>query len=179
MPHFFATANDLLPVFAAVESRRRLLYTLTGQASTPEIISFFAGEKLPTLRAPATSDTASTAAAYLVTEVDRLVVSRRIQVQGEEMPRWAIDQLANPDSTVLWHGGFWRPDVLLNGRIVSASKTVPSLSLQRAFQTQIKRHFSRIGAFYVGEEAARLLDSGARLTMSAQSPPDFDLTRNE
>lgn len=177
MPHFFATANDLLPVFAAVESRRRLAYTLTGHALSPEIASFLSGESIPSLRSSATSGMASTAVSYLVTEVSTPIVARPIQVQGEEKPRWAIDQLANPDSTVLWHGGLWRSDILLSGRLASASQTAPSLSLQRAFESQIKRHFSRIKAFYVGEEAAHLLDSGARLTMSAQSPLEYDLTR--
>jgi len=175
MPHFFATANDLLPVLAAVESRRRLAYTLTGHAASADITSFYSGESLPTLRSSATSDTASTASAYLVMEVDTPIVVRPTQVQGEDKPRWAIDQLANPDSTVLWHGGLWRPDVLLSGRVASNSKTASSQSLQRAFDTQIKRHFSRIKAFYVGEEAAQLLDSGARLTMSVQSPLEYDL----
>lgn len=177
MPHFFATANDLMPVLAAVESRRRLAYTLTGHTASPDVVSFYSGESLPTLRSSATSDTASTASAYLVVGVDTSIVARPIQVQCEDTPRWAIDQLVNPDSTVLWHGGSWRSDVLLSGRVASASKTASSQSLQRAFETQIKRHFSRIKAFYVGEEAARLLDSGARLTMSAQSPLEYDLTR--
>lgn len=110
-------------------------------------------------------------------EVDTPIVVSPTQVQGEDKPRWAIDQLANPDSTVLWHGGLWRPDVLLSGRVASNSKTASSQSLQRAFDTQIKRHFSRIKAFYVGEEAAQLLDSGARLTTSVQSPLEYDLTR--
>jgi hypothetical protein len=177
MPHFFATANDLLPVLAAVESRRRIAYTRTGHKNSSEVISFQSGESLETLRAAATSATASMTAAYLVTELECPVVPRVIHVRGEDEPRWAIDQLLNPDSTVLWHGGFWRDDVLLSGRIASTSKSAPSLSLQRAFETQITRRFCRIKAFYVGEEAARLLDSGARLTMSAQSPREFDLIR--
>ena len=177
MPHFFATANDLLPVLAAVESRRRLSYTPTGHTASPDVVSFHSGESLPTLQSSANSDTASIASAYLVMEVDAPIVARPIQVQGENTPRWAIDQLANPDSTVLWHGGLWRSDILLSGRVASASKTASSLCLQRVFETQIKRHFSRIKAFYVGEEAARLLDNGARLTMSAQSALEYDLTR--
>jgi len=177
MPHFFATANDLLPILAAVESSRGLTYTRTGHMNSPEVVSFRSGESLPTLRASATSETASTGVAYLVNEIERLVVPRLIYVHGEENPRWAIDQLKNPDSTVLWHGGFWGGNVLLNGRIASASKSAPSQSLQRAFATQLKRQFCRLQAFYVGEEAAALLDSGTRLTMSAQSPRAFDLVR--
>ena len=177
MPHFFATANDLLPVLAAVELRRRLVYTLTGHSHSPDVISFYSGESIETLRKPTTSETASTAAAYLVTEVGVPIVTRPIQVQGEDKLRWAIDQLANPDSTVFRHGGFWRSDILLSGCVASYSKTAASQSLQRAFENQLKRHFSRIKAFYVGEEAAHLLDSGARLTVSAQSPIEYDLTR--
>ena len=177
MPHFFATANDLLPVLAAVESRRRLVYTLTGHSHSPEVFSFHSAESIETLREPTTSETASTAAAYLVTEVGVPIAARPIQVRSEDKLHWAIDQLANPDSTVLWPGGFWCSDILLSGRVATCSKSAASQSLQRAFENQLKRHFSRIKAFYVGEEAARLLDSGARLTMSAQSPLEFDLTR--
>lgn len=177
MPHIFATANDLLIVLGAIDSRRPLSYTLCGHTYSPEIVSFYSGESLDTLRAPATTDTASTGVAYLVTDRDCPIVPRPIQVRGEEGQRWTIDQLANPDSTVLWHGGFWMPDVLLSGRVASASNSARSRSLQRAFESQIKKEFCRVKAFYVGEEAARLLDSGMRLTMSTQSPREFDLIR--
>jgi hypothetical protein len=91
--------------------------------------------------------------------------------------RWSIDQLANPDSTVLRHGGLFKGCLLLNGEIRTAYKTKVAQRIQRAFDAAICKHFARIEAFYVGRAAEALLDSGCRLTAAEQCPPEFDLRR--
>src|SRR4051812_861655 len=91
--------------------------------------------------------------------------------------RWAVDQLANPDSTILRHGGMFKSDILLAGEVRTASRTTAALRLQRAFDAAIRKTFVKIQAFHVGPEAVALLDSGYRLTAAEQSPPEFDLRR--
>jgi hypothetical protein len=178
MSRFFATPEDLLPVLSSVETRRQVVYTLMGHISAPEVRSFSAAAELPTLFEPAPADSVSAGHAYLVTEATTKVSIRELSVyQGS--PRWVIDQLHNPDSTVLQHGGYFGARVLLHGSVRTVSQSPVSASLQRAFDGAIRRHFVRVQAFYVGKQAETLLDSGYRLTFSARAPREYDLRRQQ
>jgi hypothetical protein len=176
MPHFFATAEDLLPVLAAVESRLEIQYTLTGNHASKNIESWWHGRELPTFGQPSPVESAVSSPAYLITARGAVVNVRELPpIEGRE--RWAVDQLINPDSTVFWHGGLFGANVLLYGRVATVSKTPSAIKLQRAFEAAIRKSFARIKAYYVGGSAERLLDSGLRLTGAAQSPRGYDLSR--
>lgn len=176
MPHFFALPDDIRRVMDEVESRRALKYTLTGQHTSPDVACFLSATAIPTLGAPATSDSAVSCPSYLVTDRDKPVVPRAIR-RLDGAPCWAIDQLENPDSTVFWHGGLYEGAVLLHGRVATVSTSPVARSLQRAIATVIRRRFRRIGAYFVGERAEELLDSGVRLTSSLHTPREYDLKR--
>jgi hypothetical protein len=88
---------------------------------------------------------------------------------------YAVDQLINPHSITLSHGGLFRPDVLLSGRVSTASESAVSKTLYRAFTTAIAKRFVRIRAFWVGPQAEALLHQGCRLTDSADSSTEYDL----
>lgn len=176
MAHFFATADDLLPILSEIEARRRITYTLTGHTSKPEATSYGCGNDLPTLREPAPAEASVNCPSYLITETQCPVVLRELPPYNGQS-RWAVDQLLNPDSTVLWHGGIYQGKLLLHGRVATASKSSVAQSLQRAFDSQLRKHFVRIKAFYVGSHAEKLLDSGFRLAGAAQSPSEYDLSR--
>jgi hypothetical protein len=51
-----------------------------------------------------------------------------------------------------------------------------SVELFRAYANVVTKLFSRIKAFWVGPEARKLLAAGCRLTQSADSPEEYDLT---
>jgi hypothetical protein len=70
----------------------------------------------------------------------------------------------------------WNEKILLAGSIGTASETQASQALMKRFQAAFKKTFSKVKAYYVGPKALTLLKSGTRLTISAQSPPEFDLT---
>jgi hypothetical protein len=176
MPHFFATETDLLPVFSMVEAKRCLSYTLMGHIYSPKIVSFNSGCDLPTLSLPAPEESAIVCPAYLVTEAEQAVTLRELSIY-EGRRRWAVDQLENPDSTGIWHGGVYENGVLLYGRVATCSKSKIAQSLQRAFAAAIRKKFVKVRAFYVGPEASGLLDTGWRLTGAKQSPPEYDLRR--
>jgi len=176
MAYFFATADDLLPVLLGIEARRKLSYTLMDHYGEPTAPSFSSVADLPTLSARTPTDTGSTGHAYLVTEAGSPISFRRLTPYLGKS-RWAVDQLENPDSTVFKHGGFYSPTILLSGEVRTAATSKLATSIQRSFDTAIRKEFSRIQAFYVGKQAELLLDSGHRLTASAQSPAEYDLRR--
>jgi hypothetical protein len=172
--HFFATADDLMPVFARAESGRALTYTLTGLLESPRLTTVARGADLATLRAPASAPDAIGGPAYLVTAAGAAVRTREVP-QRDGGVRYAVDQLSNPDSVALAHGAFFGPDVLLNGWVGTASDSPMSKALFRAFASAVGKQFARIKAFWVGPQAADFLRRGYRLTGSAHSPREYDL----
>jgi hypothetical protein len=176
MPHFFATADDLMPVFSSVESKRDIRYVLSGHLTAPAPTCYLHGAELPTLGTSLPLPSAIDGPAYLVMDSNKDVSLREIALEGN-VKHWAIDQLENPDTTVLWHGGMHGELVLLHGRVATASKSPIAASLQRAFEAALKKHFRRVKAFYVGAQAESLLDRGIRLTFSAGATNDYDLCR--
>jgi|SRR5882672_6636406 len=173
--HFFATADDLLPVFEIVESTSRLCYTATGLFETPRQESFVFGSTLPTLRQPAAEQSAS-CATYLVTPAEVAVNVRPVQ-QRAGGTLFAVDQLTNPDSVTFTHGGLFTSEILISGRIATVSSTVKAKVIQSVFSKAIGKLFSRVQSFYVGPAALELLLKGHRLTHSANSPREYDLVR--
>jgi hypothetical protein len=176
MAFFFATGEDLLPALLRVESRHAVVYTPFEHIHQPRADYFRTARDLPTLFQPQPFESAVCGPGYLVTEDGTEVVLRQLS-RYEGKDRWAIDQLANPDSTVLRHGGMYGDKVLLRGEVRTASKTKAALRLQRAFDAAIRRHFVKIGPFYVGPRAEALMDSGCRLTAAEQCPRESDLRR--
>jgi hypothetical protein len=172
MAFFFATASDLL----SVEARHVVVYTPFNHLNESKATHFRTAQNLPTLFQPQPSESSVNGPAYLVTEASAEVALRQLpRYDGHD--RWSVDQLANPDSTVLRHGGMYGTKVLLQGDVRTAHRTSVAMRLQRAFDAAIRKHFVKIRAFYVGPEAEALLDSGCRLTAAEQSPPEFDLRR--
>ena len=78
---------------------------------------------------------------------------------------------------MLSHGRFYGERILLRGEIRTAFKSSTAGTLQRAFDTSVRKHFVKIKAVYVGKQAEELLDSGYRLTGAEQCPEEYDLTR--
>jgi hypothetical protein len=173
---FFATADDLLPVLLGVEAKHAVVYTPFEHIYEPRAEHFGTARDLPTLFKPQPYESAVGGPAYLVTVAGTDVVLRQLS-RYEGKDRWSVDQLANPDTTVLRHGGLFKENILLSGEVRTACKTTVAQRLQRAFDAAIRKHFAKIQAFYVGPAAEGLLDSGCRLTAAEQCPPEFDLRR--
>jgi hypothetical protein len=171
---FFGTADDLLPVFERVEKRQRLEYTLRGLLETPTLVTVYSGADIPTLRSPAPNANAIGGYQYLATASGASVRLREVpQIRGGI--RYTFDQATTPDSVEVTPGGFFRPDVLLNGRVATISTTAFSKQAYRAFASAIATYFVRIRAFYVGPQAADLFHRDCRLTSGADSPREYDL----
>src|SRR5205809_2899149 len=122
MAFFFATADDLLPVLLSVEARHAVVYTPGGHIYEPRADHYRTARDLPTLFRPQPFESAVSGPVYLVTEVGAEVILRKLPPY-EGRDRWSVDQLANPDSTGLRHGGMYGQNVLLPGEIRTASKT--------------------------------------------------------
>lgn len=174
---FFALKEDLLALLEIVDSKGSVKYVRMGNFPADEIKDglgvFAAGAGIPNL-GKATAESAAACETFLVCEQETPINLRALH--GSTGERVCVDQLANPDSVTFTPGGIWNEDVVLHGRIATASESPISQALMKRFQAVIKKTCSRVKAFYVGPKALVLLESGKRLTISAQSPHEFDLS---
>jgi len=172
--HFFALKDDLLPVLEAVEREIPIKYILMGNFPKREFEAFSSGGQIPHLGQSPT-ESASSGRLFLVTRQAVPIEARSIETPSGI--RYSLDQLVNPDTVTLSPGGRWGEDVVLNGRVATASDTPLTRELMKIFNKVFRKQFSKIKAFYVGPGAVTLLDIGKRLTAAEQSPREFDLTR--
>jgi hypothetical protein len=175
--HFHALKEDLLPVLEAIETKGPLKYTRTGNFIRADFKGdagvFYSGAEIPNL-GKATVDSSHACDTYLVCKRDTPINLNEFQGVGG-VERVSIDQLLNPDTVGFTAAGIWNEDIILEGRIATVSDSQASQELMKRFHSAIKKSFQKVRAFYVGPKALTLLESGKRLTMSAQSPREFDL----
>ncbi|MBL0122454.1 MAG: hypothetical protein IPP88_06875 [Betaproteobacteria bacterium] len=156
------------------ESKLAVAYRPVGLFDNTSIIAFAHGGELPTLHSQAPAESAASGYCYLVTLAD-LTPQIRAVPQRSGGSLYALDQLANPDSIIFQHGGFWNAGVLLYGCVSTVSDSPGALKLQRALSSAIEKYFTRIKSFYVGTNAKSAMASGCRLTIGANSPKEYDL----
>jgi hypothetical protein len=169
--HFYATSDDLLEVFDRFEKGREVIYTPMGGVESPNLTVFHSGKFIPTLSSPAK---ARYDHSYLVTPKEVRAAVRQIALRTGGVA-YVVDQLVNPVSMEFSQGGFYAPDMLLDGRVATCTDHPDAVRLYRAFASSIAKVFSRVRAYYVGPQALDLLKRGCRLTIGAHSPRDYDL----
>lgn len=174
---FFATKDDLLSMITLVERNGSLRYVQMGNFLSSEVEARFnileTGAELPCL-GKASADSSAACEAFLVCDPNTTINLRT--VEGSDVERVCVDQFFNPDSVEFKPGGIWGDDILLYGRVGTASESQASQALMKRFQAAIRKSFLKIKSYYVGPQAMTLLESGKRLTIAAQSPKQFDLT---
>lgn len=170
---FFGVREDILPMLQLVENGPPLKYARMGNFLRDEVGNrldvFNFGEEIPNL-GMATAESAIACESFLVCDKGTPI---NLEAVGTE--RICVDQLDNPDTVTFTPGGILNKDIVLHGRIATVSESPASQALMKRFQGAIKRTFSKVKAFHVGPKALALLQCGTRLTISAQSPREFDL----
>jgi hypothetical protein len=171
--HLFATREDLVPAIKAFEALKSVKYVTCGVYRSRVFPDYSSALDIPDL-GKASHESAVACSRYLVLPKDA-------KVEVREMNRsvggigYFIDQLENPISIVFWPGGLFGAGVLLSGRVDTVSKSTEARSMLRAFESAIKKRFTKRAAFYVGAEALHLKEQGYRLTGAVQSPSELSL----
>jgi hypothetical protein len=169
--HFFALREDLLSMLNAAEQEGPLIYTRAYDYAGDENLEVLnSGVEIPKL-GRATHHNAIGSETFLVSFPELSIRPRPIAATG----RIAIDQLWNPDTVTFTPGGLWNEDVVLYGRVATVSDSRQAQELMKRFHSAIRKHFTKIGGYYVGPQALELLKLGKRLTIGAYSPSDYDL----
>lgn len=170
---FFALQEDLARMLEVVETAGALKYVRMDHYANEVFTSHSRGIDIPNL-GRADSESAINCTSYLVADSNVPIKSRLILTSGGAR-RFCIDQQFNPDTVTFTPAGMWSERVVLHGRVATATDSRLSKELMDRFRRAIKKEFLKIKAFYVSPGARELLDRGYRLTIAAQSPPEFDL----
>lgn len=153
-----------------IEKERDLKYVQFGWSNTQAAASFATATVIPNL-GMASHESAINCISFLICRKNDVIQPRAVP------GRYVFDQLLNPETVTFTPGGLWGDGILLHGRFATASTAAFSSELVKLCGVAVRKRFKKMKAFYVGEEAERLLDSGWRLTIAAQSPRTLDLSR--
>jgi hypothetical protein len=90
-----------------------------------------------------------------------------------------LSQKLNPDSLVFSPGGVYKDQpAIVAGHIGTISQSNAALTLYKSFVEAITKGFEKIGNYYAGPEAERLMRERYRMiTISVGSPAIYDLKR--
>ena len=113
---------------------------------------------------------------YLVSKKGVEIISRSVS-QRRGGVKFAVDLLVNTQSIVLRCGGRLNTERLLAGDVSMATDNSEAHKLFEVFSKVIRQYFKKIKSYYVGPDAARLLDEGCRLCPTEKSTPEYDLSR--
>jgi hypothetical protein len=191
--YFYATKDDLLALTERVEFAAPIKYVRFGQTTQLPPESFKSAAQIPNIGV-ASHSSATGCEKFLVCDSQTIITPEKLKVLTEEdvtrsimankgplkalvgLDRFAFNQLLNPDTICFTLGGLWEDEILLHGSVDTASQSKRSLALMKRFQIVLRKTFVKVKAFYVGPQALVLLKNGRRLTISAQSPKEFDLS---
>lgn len=115
--------------------------------------------------------------AYLLVPANIPPLEREVSQRAGGV-RSVFDQLSAPESVYLRPGGAHGDEVVIAGQLGTISEAEWSLRLCRVLAKLVRRRFEKVGSFYVGSDAARVLDGGGRLTARVRAPKEYDLIRN-
>jgi hypothetical protein len=170
---FYATAADLSPLLSSLESQKKLQYTLMDISTTSKVETHFSFVDIPDFGRPNDS-TATVSRAYLVAIQGTIVHAEEVQ-QNAGGVRFHVSQKLNRDTVAFWPGGRYSTDILLYGQIGTISDSTASKNLYDCMAKVFRDRLMPVREFLVGPEAFNLCKAGVRLTLSASTPPEFDL----
>jgi len=159
-----------------LERRLDLLFTECGLFATAELRQFSSFEKIPGIGTLAVGD-CNHSPSFLVVEAEHSVISRPIpQRRGGTL--YSVDQDSSPESVNLRPSGLFEENTVIEGLVRTGSDHPASHALYGLIRKRIVSYFERIQEYYVGPQAAQLLDRGWRLTQAVKAPLGCDLKRS-
>ena len=169
----FSEISDIEPIFNEVEGCIKLHYFKTGLLDDSNIPHFDSFLKFPNLGFVSNGDW-NHIDGYLAIPYENNINIRDVPQKSGGM-KYAVDQKINSESVHIKLGGIYNENILVAGVISTISDDEYSLKLFKLLSDKIKKRFSKIGSFFVGDKAKIRLESGCRLVTIDKSPPEYDL----
>lgn len=168
--YHFATKNDYATVFADVSSKLDIKYVMNEWRIEPDFRVYTSPLEVHDFNIFKWPNTCGDTR-FLVLPIDtelpfKYWASRQVPAKYGFMPI-QIEDPPNYQFVFFDPSGFHKSEEwgegLIPGWISTNSEHPDSLAIFNAFKKSIRKHFERIGVYYVGPEAAQYLDSGGRL----------------
>ena len=145
---FYATAGDLLPILKLVEDQVQLKYTRFGTIASSSPDAYLSALDIRNLGI-ASKESSINCDTYLIgSRETKIRAEQPIIINGKL--RYAFNQLYNPETVTLTPGGWWKENILLHGRVATASKHPSSLKLMKLYANAFRKQFIKIKSFYMG-----------------------------
>lgn len=173
---FFATARDLVLAVRPYEVRRPLQYVVEKWSRVPMILRYPSIADIPGLGFQWTTEVIR-CSRFAVLDRDREPFATEIP-QADGSSYFAVDSAHIPGSVCFQPGGLTKEMCLLGGYLFTGHQDAAALSIFRGLTRRIRATFTGVSRWWVGPEAATLLDSGTRLiTFAIREPEECDLHR--
>jgi hypothetical protein len=175
---FFSTAADIQPVLKRLQGNAPLKFVDTGVFETPNRPIYLDSGEIPNLGF-STHETGSLSKAYMASLRDTMN-HMHVYTTNSGEKRWSLRNSDTEGTVILTPAGLWKT-MLLPGNMSTLHKDGVSQQLMKWFQSALKAEgFIKADIWWLGKEALQMLNSGSRLSKTAeQSPPEFDLLPNE
>ena len=173
---FFATNADLRRLLAAAETNHHFRYVLGGSFPTADLVSFDSGRELPDLGFMTFGDQ-NRGEFYLIGD-NSAIITPRLITHYDGTSRFDVDQELNPETIVFRPGGVFQDNCIIAGQVGTCTTNDASAMLIRLFSKEIRKQFSKVKSYYVGNEARTLWETGLRLTANVRAPVEYDLRPN-
>ncbi|WP_145455132.1 hypothetical protein [Gimesia panareensis] len=118
-----------------------------------------------------------------ITDKGYLIHDESTTIEIREVPqerggvRYSVDQQMNPQTVGLKAGGTFGEKMVIAGQLGPGTGDATSDELAKMLLKELRKQFTKIKSYYVGNEAESLLDSGARLTINSAASIKYDLVR--
>lgn len=172
---FFATLEDIKPLFQEIEDSIKIFYYSAGLYNCSKISTFRTIFETSNLAFVSSGDW-NKIERYLILKEDENLNIREV-IQRDGSMKFAVDQMNNLKSLEFKIGGIFsdKEKVIVAGRVSTISDDIDSNELFKLFSSRIKRNFKKNDTFYVGSTAETKLKEGWRLVTNEKSPIDYDL----
>lgn len=111
---------------------------------------------------------------YLILRDEDDLINREV-LQRKGGIKFAVDQLENNNSLVLFLGGLYKEEAIIASKIVSISKDLFPKEFMKELSKYLKKEFVNVNGFYVSKSALDFYRKGVRLTTDAKSSNLYDL----
>ena len=173
--HFFATHDDLLEVLSAVNDSCPLGFVELAAYNDPSDIFLKSLNDLGDISRSQTGDHLDNPHFVFLSEK---TVQYKTVLLPDKTFSYHLDQSLNPDTVLLWPGGFYDKKTLVTGEINTISSSEESQKLFKLFRKMIRKRFMKVRNYYLGQEAYALSENLRLVTICLKSPPEYDFIVN-
>ena len=171
---FFATKDDIIKVFKVLESQVPCSFVLLDNIQKGKPYTYTSITELKDLSISIFGDI-NKEKSYLIIQNNISPILRKIK-QHDGTTNYTIDQLSHPESVVFKPGGvLGKFECVISGQIGTISNTEWSQKVYNILFKEVKKQFTKIKSFYIGDAISKELKNGIRLTTNVKSPVEYDL----